>query len=129
MKVVRRNLWWLVPALAWSLFGAVMAQAQGTGFNARSVVSFSSSGNNTIVAAQTGKRISVWGLDISCASTILGKFRSGASTDLMGAITMNAYSKPLTNMAPYFQTAAGDALVFNSSGAVACGGVLWYSAQ
>lgn len=125
---MKKNLWWLMPLATWCLFGAIVAEAQ-QGFNQRAVVSFSASGDNTIVAGATGKKVLVWGWDISCASPTNLTFKSGASTSLTGSMLLAAYSKPLTNIAAYIQTNPGDALVINDISATACAGILWYSVQ
>jgi len=107
----------------------VTSKVEAHGFNQRAVLSFSASGDNTVVAGQTGKRIFVWGWDISCATPTNLTFKSGASTSLTGAILLSAYSKPLTATAAYLITNAGDALVINDISATACAGILWYSVQ
>ncbi len=111
-----------------ALFVTAKVEAQQAGFTTRAALSFSASGDNTIVAAQTGKRIFAWGWDISCASPTNLTFKSGSNA-LTGAILLSAYSKPLTNVAAYLVTNAGEALVINDISATACAGILWYSVQ
>lgn len=105
---------------------AGLALAQQQGYNRITALSFSASGDNTAVAAVTAKQILVWGWSFSLASTTTVRFKSGAN-NLTGAVTATAWSQPLVNIQPYLYTNPGEALVINLGGAVALGGVLWYS--
>lgn len=95
-------------------------------------IAASSSGDNELVAAQTGKRIRVIAYKLSFSGTVNAKFRS-ATTDLTGLIYGVAakdsdaphYSEAgLRNPPGQFETAPGEALNLNLSGATAVGGYL-----
>lgn len=96
-------------------------------------ISASSSGNNTIVSAVTGKMIWVIKCVLISNGSVNVKFQSGAGgTDVTGlfylaantGFAMNADSGNIIN--PWFKTAAGALLNLNLSGATAVGGVLSY---
>ena len=95
----------------------------------RDAVSGASSGNNTIVAASSGKKIRVLGLSLSAAGAVTAKFQSGAGgTDLTGAWTL-ATGTPLTlgyNPLGWFETDASALLNMVLSGAVSVTGVIVY---
>ncbi len=97
-------------------------------------ISASGSGANAIVAAVPGKRIRVAGYVLSFGGTVNAKWQS-ASTDLSGLIyglaATFAQAAPMPKgerggQAGHFETAAGEALNLNLSGAVAVGGHLAY---
>lgn len=92
------------------------------------VVSESSSGNNEVVAAVTGKKIRVLAWDVSPSDTVNFKWRS-ASTDITGlyyaANAGNGVARAF-NPVGYFETASDEALNINLSGAVAVGGSVVY---
>jgi hypothetical protein len=86
------------------------------------------SGDNSLVAAVTGKRFRVHAFALSFAGTVDAKFQSAAS-DLTGLFYGVANNQVV---APYceeglFQTAVGEALELNLSAAIAVGGYLVYS--
>lgn len=93
-----------------------------------------SSGNTTIVAADNaGRRVVVTAFAFVCGGTVSVKFRSGASTDLTGAMPFVAnggMSSPSAggDTAGYsvLETAAGESLVINLSGAVQVSGWVSY---
>jgi hypothetical protein len=91
-------------------------------------ISCSSSGNNEIVAAVTGKKIRVISWDVSPSDAVNFKWRT-ASTDITGlyyAVNAgNGVSKPW-NPLGYFETVSDEALNLNLSGAIAVGGSLVY---
>lgn len=94
----------------------------------RAAINASSSGDNTIVAAQSGKQIRVTSYSLLCASAVNGTWKSGASTSLSGAMPFGAnggIAQPeiLTGC---LETAVGDALVLNLSGAVQVSGYINY---
>lgn len=98
--------------------------------NARAVISAASSGNNTIIAGVTGKRIFIYGIDLSTASVTTVQFKSGASTALTGVMTLNAYSKGMLPIPPaYWVTDVGDAFVISLGSSVQMSGTVWYLQQ
>lgn len=94
------------------------------------VISAASSGNNTLVASVSGKKIRVLAYNFMGNGAVNAKFQSGASgTDLTGLKYIAAAGGGLC--APYnplgwFETAATTLLNINLSGAIAVGGELVY---
>jgi hypothetical protein len=93
-------------------------------------IAASASGNNTLVAAVTGKKIRVLAYNIIGNGAVNAKFQTGAGgTDLTGLKYIAAAGGGICapfNPAGWFETAAGALLNLNLSGAVAVGGELVY---
>lgn len=93
-------------------------------------IAASSSGNNTLVAAVTSKKIRVLAYNLMGAGAVNAKFQSGASgTDLTGLKYIAAAGGGICapfNPAGWFETASNTLLNLNLSGAVAVGGELVY---
>lgn len=92
-------------------------------------VQASSSGDNTLLSALTGRKIRVLAFYGSCAGTVNAKFQSDASgTDLTGLLYGVANSGIVLpyNDRGWFETQAGQLLNLNLSAAVAVGGTLVY---
>lgn len=93
-------------------------------------IAASSSGNNTIVAAVTSKKIRVLAYNLIGNGAVNAKFQTGAGgTDLTGLKYIAAAGGGIC--APYcsvgwFETASGALLNLNLSGAVAVGGEIVY---
>lgn len=100
---------------------------------ANAPVNVSTLGDNTIIAAVTGKRIRVHAYELSAAGAVTAKWKDGASTDLTGPLALaaagaSADAVERTNDADgIFQTTAGNALVLNLSAAVVVGGFIDYT--
>ena len=99
----------------------------------QATIAASSSGNNTIISAVTGKQLWVLKCVLMSNGTVNVKFQSGASgTDITGlfyliANTGFAMNQDGGNNAnPWFKTATSALLNLNISDAVAVGGVLSY---
>lgn len=92
------------------------------------VITASSSGDNTVVAAVTSKKIRVVRFSLSANGTVNAKWKSGSGTDLTGLFYMVANGGAGGNYTPVglFETGSNTALVLNLSGAVAVGGMLTY---
>lgn len=96
-------------------------------------ISASSSGDNTIVAAVTGKKIRVQNYTILAAGAVSITWKSG-STAISGAMPLaanggmapSAGTATATGLDGVLQTAGGEALVLNLSAAVAVGGHIRY---
>lgn len=90
-------------------------------------IAASSSGDNTLVAAVTAKKIRVLNYVLIANAAVNGKFQS-AATDISGLLYMAANGGASSGYSPvgHFQTVAGEALELNLSGAVAVGGHLSY---
>ena len=115
--------------LALGLFLVGLAPASAQTFNQRAVVSFTGTGDQIVVAGVAGKRISVFGLDLSLSTPQTLQLKSGSNA-LTGAMTMNAWSKPILLTAPaYFVTNAGENLVITMGGSATVGGIIWYTQQ
>lgn len=95
-------------------------------------IAVSSSGDNTIVTAVAGKKIRVLGYVLVANAAVNTKWKSGAGTDKTGLLYNAAnggVSAPVVGDPSevfWFETAAGEALVLNLSGAVAVGGHVVY---
>lgn len=87
-------------------------------------------GDSTVVAAVATKRIRVQDYTLVVAAAVAVKFKSGAATDLTGAMPFgaNGGSSPSTRRGS-FQTARGEDLVINLGGAVSVGGHLSYTLE
>ncbi len=86
-------------------------------------------GDNTAVAAVAGKRIKVSSYVLIASGAVSVKWKSGAATDLSGAMAFAAnggLAPPAEPSAHVMQTAQGQALVLNLSAAVSVGGHLSY---
>ena len=97
----------------------------------RAVINCATSGDNTIVAAVSGKQIKVIGLTIVPAAAVTARFESGAGgTALTGEMQLAAkdiFSLPPTNVGMhYFETAPGALLNLELSGATATDGFILY---
>ena len=93
------------------------------------VINASASGNNTLVAGVTGKKIRVISLFYMSAGTVNVTFQSGAGgTALTGAIAHTAQTGVVLNenFTGWFQTLAGALLNVNLSAAISIAGSLSY---
>jgi hypothetical protein len=98
------------------------------------IINAASSGNNTLVAAVTGKKIRVISMFLTTDAAVTATIQSGAGgTALVGALSLgdstgtNAPGFVLgENTHGWFQTAAGALLNLNLSGAVQVSGCLSY---
>jgi hypothetical protein len=94
------------------------------------VITASSSGATTIVAAVTSKKIRVLAWDVKVNAAVNFKWQSHVTpTDLTGLYYNSSQGDGVArafNPVGYFETVAGEALDINLSSAVAVGGVLTY---
>lgn len=92
-------------------------------------ISASSSGNNTLIAAVSGKKIRVLRWHLSANGVVNAKFTDGAGgSDLTGPHYLTQYGGFGAAFCPvgHFETTANTSLVLNLSGAVAVGGNITY---
>jgi hypothetical protein len=97
-------------------------------------VNASSSGNNTIVSAITGRKIRVVNYTLISAAAVTVTWKSGSSTNISGPMALAANggmapsSSALTpaGMIGVFETSSGESLVLNLGSAIAVGGHLTY---
>jgi hypothetical protein len=93
-------------------------------------ISASSSGNNTVVAAVTGKKIRVLAYNLIGNGAVNAKFKTAAAgADLTGLKYIAAAGGGICapfNPLGWFETVSGDLLNLNLSAAVAVGGELVY---
>lgn len=95
----------------------------------RAVIDAATSGDNTLVAAVTGKKIRVLNIVIISAGSMTIRFESGASgTALTGQMTVAAGTGFAPGFDPtgHFETAAGALLNMELSGATSADGWLTY---
>lgn len=84
-------------------------------------VSPATSGDNTALAAVTGRRIRVLSLSLSAASAVNAKFTSSTTSDLTKLFYMTSGELNVVlphNPFGWFQTVAGELLGLNLSGSV-----------
>lgn len=87
-------------------------------------------GDNTIIAAVTGRSIYVWKIWFTAAGAVNTTFKDGASTSLSGAAVLSGSGSAFTLLydgSPHFVTSLGNAFIINSSGAVALTGQIYYT--
>lgn len=92
-------------------------------------ISASTSGNNTLIAAVTGKKIRVLAVAFMANGTVNAKFQTGAGgTDLTGLFYMVANTGAALpyNPAGWFETGTAALLNLNLSAAIAVGGCITY---
>lgn len=91
-------------------------------------IAASSSGDNTVVAAVTSKKIRVLRYSLSANGAVNAKWKSATAGDITGLKYLTQYGAHAGAFCPVglFETTAGEALVLNLSGAVAVGGELTY---
>lgn len=95
----------------------------------RVAASPAASGNNTLVAGVTGRKIRVLSAILVAAGTVSPKFQSGAGgTDLTGAMPMVANGVITLPFNPegWFETAPGALLNLNLNVAISVTGVVTY---
>jgi hypothetical protein len=93
-------------------------------------IDHASSGDNTLVAAVTGKKIRVHNVVLVAGGTVNVRFESAAGgTALTGQIQLTAQAgfAPGEAFLGHFQTAAGELLNLELSGAISVDGWLVYS--
>lgn len=94
------------------------------------MIDAASSGDNTIVAAVTAKKVRVLALFLVSAGSVTARFESGASgTALTGQMTLavnSGFCLPY-NPVGWFETAAGELLNLELSGAVSVDGSVTYA--
>ena len=95
----------------------------------QAALAFSSNGDNTIVAAVTGRPIAVWKISVVNAGAVTVSMKNGASTTLAtytlagaGAIT-----EETAGTFPLFWVTPGNAFIIGLSSGVSCTGSVWYS--
>lgn len=108
----------------------ILNGASGTSLTPKwATIAVSSSGDNTIVAAVTSKKIRVLFWDLAPNAAVNAKWRSSTTTDKTGLYYManqgNGHARSF-NPVGWFETASGEALTLNLSGAVAVGGLVGY---
>jgi len=98
----------------------------------RAQISAASIGDNTVVAAIPGKRIKVIGYALVSTSANTIRWKSGAAANLSGAMALAAnggLSSPSDKNTVEFETAVGEALVLNLTGATNVGGHVVYKVE
>lgn len=87
-------------------------------------IDISASGDNTVIAGQSGRIISVYRVKMSLAVETTVQIKSG-SRALSGPETMAAQVLDYSDQ-PYYRTGAGEALVVSLGTSTQCGGSIWY---
>ena len=107
-----------------------IVQGQDTTILKRAVIDTATSGDTTIVAAVTGKRIRVHSVVLVGGGSVTARFESGAGgTALTGQMTLATGSvvEMGWNPAGWFETADGALLNLELSGATTVDGCIVYS--
>ena len=102
---------------------------EATGTVKFAVVNASSSGNNTVIAAATGKKFRVLSYVIVTTTAVTAQWASGTSpTALSGAMALGATGGVSANFNPagHVETAEGEALVLVLGGAIQASGHVTY---
>lgn len=90
-------------------------------------ITAASSGDNTIIAAVTGRAINVWKMWFTTAAAVNVVFKAGSTalsgTEVFGGNGSNFFPY---DGSPYFYIPPNTAFVINLSGAVALGGMIYY---
>jgi hypothetical protein len=95
----------------------------------RASISANTSGDNTLVAAVTGKRIRVVGLFMTVGTAGTARFESGTADGFLSGAMALAVGTPLVlpqNLDGWFETAEGALLNMILSGTLGAGGVILY---
>jgi hypothetical protein len=91
-------------------------------------VAVAASGDNTLVTAVDQKKIRLLSATLVAAGTVAVQFKSGAATDLSGAMTLVANN--ILPLAPctwgHLETAEGEDLVLELSAAIGVNGLISY---
>jgi hypothetical protein len=99
-------------------------------FTLEADVNCASSGDNTLIAARSDRKIYIWKLWLVANGSVNVKFRSG-TTDLNGfAIPLTSQGSNLTfafDGEPYWTTDLGALFAINLSGAVQVTGRIYYT--
>lgn len=93
-------------------------------------ISFSASGDNTVIAAAASGPLNVYGLFFTVAGATNITYKDSVAGALSGAVvfTGNGSSQTLPLQdEPYYQVQPGSAFLMNNSNAVAVGGTIWYT--
>lgn len=93
-------------------------------------ISFSSSGDNTVISAVASKKIKVHRIFFVCSAATAVTIKDGASTNLTGAMSMGANGGFTLDLQgdPWFITAASNALIINQTGTAQVSGAIYYTA-
>lgn len=86
-------------------------------------------GDNTVIAAVTGKRIKVYAIVFNATGTVNAIWKDGAAVNLSGDMNFQAregFAVAVTPPAYLLATAAGNAFILNLSAAVATDGWVAY---
>lgn len=88
----------------------------------------SAAGDLIIVPAAVGQVVRLYRLAIKFAAATNFTFKDGPGNDLSGPLPMDAGDSIVLDDSgdPWYQTAAGNALIFNSSSAVQISGTAWF---
>ena len=92
------------------------------------VINASSTGDNAIVAAVSGKGVLVFKIFFVASAATNVTFKDGAATNLTGAITLKeggSFTLDLDSE-PWFTTTGGNAFIINQSGTAQLSGRAYY---
>jgi hypothetical protein len=93
------------------------------------VINIDSSGNNVVVAGQTGKIIRVYRMAMVAMSSVTATIQDGGSTALTGPMVLAANQELVFNYdtQPWFISSAGNAFEIKLSSGVQTSGVVYFT--
>lgn len=99
-----------------------------TPFTTTAPITFSGSGDNSLVAGVAGQIVRLYRIFFVVSGATNLTIKDGASTSLSGAMAFGANGSLILDFQaePWYMTASGNALVLNSSNAVQVSGTIWY---
>lgn len=92
-------------------------------------ITFSNTGDNTVIAGVSGQTIRVWRLFFVVNAATNVTIKDGASTSLTGAMAMAANGGFTLDLQgdPWFVTSSGNNFVVNQSGTAQISGTIYYT--
>jgi hypothetical protein len=95
----------------------------------RSVMNFSGSGDNTVIAAVASQIIRVYRLLLVITTGTAVSFKDGASSVLAGPMPIGSNGAIVLDFSgdPWFVTTAGNAFIINEGTGSASGGAIWFT--
>lgn len=111
------------------LFFAASAHAQFLTPGTQTKIDFALTGDNTVVAAVTGKPIRIIAMVIVVSADTAITMKDGTGTALTGAMSLLANGAVVLDPAtmPWFVTSAGNGFVINQSGTAQISGRIYYT--
>lgn len=94
------------------------------------VISFSNTGDNTVIAGISGIALKVYGLTFTVTGATDVTYKDSVAGAFSGAMRLVGNGSSMTlpmSDEPWFMTRAGSDFVLNQTNSVTFGGILWYT--